>query len=101
GADLFAVAADSHVAPGSGAVAREVVEGPLAIVGAAGLHARPGAVRHRLGNRRQQRRQRAARAASAGREQRSAVAEAHAQLAAPRRLLQDLARRRVLWTAVV
>src|SRR5205823_6834744 len=44
---LLTVAADGHVAPGPGAVLRGVVEGPLAVLGRAGLEPRPGSIVHR------------------------------------------------------
>src|SRR4051794_41870617 len=64
GAHLLAVAADPHVAPHRRAVARAVVEAPLAVVGETRLEARP---RAGLLRRRDDREQAAERAGDAAR----------------------------------
>src|SRR5207248_5670884 len=52
--DLLAVAADPHVAPHRGAVARLVVVGPLAVLCEAGLQPQPGALLDGRGDDREQ-----------------------------------------------
>ena len=51
GPDLLAVAAHRHVAPAPGPVAAGVIEGPLAVIGDARLHARPSCGPSRRGSR--------------------------------------------------
>src|SRR3954471_7229075 len=66
GAHLLAVAADPHVAPHRRAVARAVVEAPLAVVGEARLEALPGALFLRRRDDREQTPERAGHAARFG-----------------------------------